>query len=66
MNDVLRIVIAAYILSCLLVYIIPEGLFSKGNSKDRIITEKGYYRKVFVIVGAAVVVITFAIKLIFF
>ena len=57
--------LAVYILAPIIVFLIPEGLFSKGSTQDRIVTKKGYYRKVFLITGAAVIVIILCVDYFF-
>jgi hypothetical protein len=54
--------LSSYILSIAIMFLIPEGWMPKGNSPDKIVTEKGFYRKTFIIGGAIVIVIVLLIE----
>ena len=46
-----------YVLAIGIMFLIPEGWMPKGNTFDRIVTNKGLYRKTFIIGGAIVIAI---------
>jgi hypothetical protein len=46
-----------YVLAIVIMFLIPERWMPKGNTPDEIVTEKGLYRKTFIIGGALVIVI---------
>ena len=56
-TSLLFTLLTVYVLASITMFLIPEGLFPKGHTEDRIITKKGYYRKVFLIAGACVIVL---------
>jgi hypothetical protein len=63
MNTALLLVLLmAYLLGVIILFIVPDGWLPKGNTPDRVVSEKGFGRKVFIIGGAIVIVITLLIS----
>ncbi len=56
-NNLLFTMLTVYALSCIIIFLIPERLFPKGHTEERIVTSRGFYRKVFVISGAIIILI---------
>jgi hypothetical protein len=49
--------LSVYVLSIAIMFLIPEAWMPKDNTPDSIVREKGFYRKVFVMGGAIIIVI---------
>ena len=57
MTTLLYILLSTYLLAIGIMFLIPEEWMPKGNTTDRTVHEKGFYRKVFIIGGAIIIAI---------
>ena len=64
-TDLLYTLLAAYVIACVVMFLIPEGLFPKGQMEDRIVTKKGFYRKMFLTTGAIAIVLVWLLDYFF-
>jgi hypothetical protein len=64
-GPLLFVMLTVYVLGSIIMFLLPEELFSKGSSEDRIVTDKGYYRKLFLIGGAVLIVIILLVDFFF-
>ena len=54
--------LSVYIIGIAIMFFIPESWMPKGKTPDKIVVEKEFYRKVFIIGGAVILAITILIN----